>query len=165
MGVRLSGDWRKLSSALHRLAGGLPEEVPKAVAEGILSRTLRRFDEQRAPDGTPWPPLSPATLLGELRAKDRLKGGGYSKRALERVAKRKALIMTGRLKNSIGWKVVGSRIYVGTNVVYARIHQFGGYAGRGRKVRIPARPYLGISQEDLREAEEVLREWLRRRTR
>ncbi|MBW6395237.1 phage virion morphogenesis protein [Thermus sp. SYSU G05001] len=165
MGVRLSGDWRRLSKALYQLAGGLPEEVPKAVAEGILSRTIRRFDEQKAPDGTPWPPLSAATLLGELRAKDRLKGGGYSKRAQERVAKRKALIKTGRLRNSIGWKVVGSKVFVGTNVVYAPIHQFGGYAGRGHKVRIPARPFLGISQEDLRDAEEVLREWLRRRAR
>lgn len=162
MGVRLSGDWQRLSKALRELSRGLPEDVPKAVAEGIASRTIRRFDDQRAPDGTPWPPLSPATLLGEVRARDRLKGGGYSKRALERMAKRKILIKTGRLRGSIAWKVVGSRIYVGTNVVYAPIHQFGGYAGRNRKVRIPARPFLGISQEDLQDAEEVLREWLRR---
>lgn len=31
---------------------------------------------------------------------------------------------------------------VGTNVKYARIHEFGGMAGRGHKTRIPARPYL-----------------------
>lgn len=31
---------------------------------------------------------------------------------------------------------------VGTNKVYAAIHQFGGKAGRNKKVEIPARPYL-----------------------
>jgi len=31
---------------------------------------------------------------------------------------------------------------VGSNLVYARIHELGGYAGRGRKVKIPMRPYL-----------------------
>jgi len=31
---------------------------------------------------------------------------------------------------------------VGTNSVYGRIHELGGYAGRGRRVLIPARPYL-----------------------
>lgn len=156
MGVRLSGDWRRLGEALRRLARGLPEEVPKAVAEGITSRTIRRFSEQRAPDGTPWPPLSAATLLAEAR--------GRGRRAQERLARRKALIRTGRLRNSIGWKVVGTRIYVGTNVVYAPIHQFGGQAGRGRKVRIPARPFLGLTEEDTQEAEALLREWLRRET-
>ena len=31
---------------------------------------------------------------------------------------------------------------VGTNSDYGRIHELGGYAGRGRRVLIPARPYL-----------------------
>jgi phage virion morphogenesis protein len=31
---------------------------------------------------------------------------------------------------------------------YARIHQLGGMAGRGRKVKIPARPYLVFRPED-----------------
>lgn len=144
MGVRLRGDWRELEEKLHQLAGGIPRRVKEAIAEGVKSRTLRRFEESRAPDGTPWPPLSPVTLA--------------------RTGKnRKALILTGRLRNSIAWTVRGDAIVVGTNVVYARIHQYGGYAGRGRKVRIPARPYLGITEEDRREAESLLREWLRGR--
>ncbi|WP_448377770.1 phage virion morphogenesis protein, partial [Fervidobacterium sp.] len=72
----------------------------------------------------------------------------------------KPLFNKGRFRNSIAWTVRGDTIIIGTNVVYARIHQYGGYAGRGRKVRIPARPYLGITEEDRREAESLLREWL-----
>ena len=30
---------------------------------------------------------------------------------------------------------------------YARIQQQGGTAGRGRKVAIPARPFIGLSEE------------------
>jgi phage virion morphogenesis protein len=79
------------------------------------------------------------------------------------VALRRPLIRTGRLKASIGWKVLGDTIAVGTNLVYAAIHQFGGRAGRGMKVRIPARPFLGLTEEDRREAEALLLEWLSRR--
>lgn len=164
MGVRLKGDWRELHEALRRLGRGVPREVKEAIAEGILTRTHRRFEESRAPDGTPWPPLSLATLEKEVRPRDRLKRGGISAAAQRRMALRKPLVKTVGLKNSISWKVVGSRIYVGTNLEYARIHQFGGYAGRGRKVRIPARPYLGLTEEDLEEAEALLREWIRRAT-
>jgi phage virion morphogenesis protein len=162
MGVRLKGDWRDLHRHLHRLSGGVPEAVKRAVAEGVHARTQRRFEESRGPDGRPWPPLSPATLLGEV-GRDRARSGGLSARAQRRVALRKPLIRTGRLKASIGWKVAGNAIAVGTNLVYAAIHQFGGRAGRGRKVRIPARPFLGLTEEDRREAEALLLEWLSRR--
>lgn len=164
MGVRLKGDWRELHEALRRLRKGIPEEVKKAIAEGILTRTHRRFEESRAPDGTPWPPLSPVTLMMEVKAKERAKGRRLTPREVHRITHRKPLVRESRLKNSISWKVVGNRIYVGTNLEYARIHQFGGYAGRGRKVRIPARPYLGLTEEDREEAEALLREWIRRAT-
>jgi phage gpG-like protein len=35
---------------------------------------------------------------------------------------------------------------VGGHIPYAAIHQFGGMAGRGKKVKIPARPYLAVSR-------------------
>ncbi|WP_216640761.1 phage virion morphogenesis protein, partial [Thermus scotoductus] len=113
----------------------------------------------------PGPPLSPATLAKEVRPRDRLKRGGISAAAQRRVALRKPLVVTARLKNSISWKVAGSRIYVGTNLEYARIHQFGGYAGRGRKVYIPARPFLGLTEEDREEAKALLLEWMKEATR
>lgn len=36
------------------------------------------------------------------------------------------------------------------------IHKLGGYAGRGRRTYIPARPFLTIANEDLRELDEVI---------
>jgi phage virion morphogenesis protein len=40
----------------------------------------------------------------------------------------------------------GSVIF-GSNMVYARIHQQGGSAGRGHRSLIPARPYMGVPQD------------------
>jgi hypothetical protein len=48
-------------------------------------------------------------------------------------------------------QATGSRAVVGTNVVYAAIHQMGGQAGRGGRVKIPARPFLMVQDEDWRE--------------
>ncbi|MDR0512049.1 MAG: phage virion morphogenesis protein [Treponema sp.] len=54
----------------------------------------------------------------------------------------------GHLKPSLNWQAFpdGSVVF-GSNVVYARIHQKGGQAGRGRKALIPARPYMGVPSD------------------
>ncbi|MGD8785895.1 MAG: phage virion morphogenesis protein [Phycisphaerales bacterium] len=51
---------------------------------------------------------------------------------------------TGMLRRSINYRIVnhGKGMIVGPNIVYARIHEFGGKAGRGRKVKIPKRAYF-----------------------
>ena len=64
-------------------------------------------------------------------------------------AKRKAgkiLQVSGQLAGSMtpfhGTDYAG----IGSNKVYAAIHQFGGMAGRGHKVNIEARPYLPMDE-------------------
>lgn len=58
----------------------------------------------------------------------------------------KVLAALERLRQAFGGAI---RVEWGTNVVYGRIHQFGGLAGRkDRRVRIDARAYLGVSAED-----------------
>jgi phage gpG-like protein len=54
-------------------------------------------------------------------------------------------------KIPIGW-----RLMLGSDVVYARIHEIGGMAGRGRSVRIPARAYIWKAVE--RSKTRILRE-------
>ena len=49
---------------------------------------------------------------------------------------------------SIHSEVTGNIVMVGTDKEYAAIHQFGGMAGRNRKVKIPARPFLMIQDKD-----------------
>lgn len=58
------------------------------------------------------------------------------------------LVDTENLMNSITSYYDNNTAMVGTNEPYAAIHQFGGKAGRGRKVDIPARPFLVLTTRD-----------------
>ena len=55
---------------------------------------------------------------------------------------------TGALRQSIDELSDNDTALVGTNMIYAAIHQFGGWAGRGNAVFIPARPFLQLTGED-----------------
>lgn len=54
---------------------------------------------------------------------------------------------TGQLVASISASSDASSATIGSNKVYAAIHQLGGQAGRGRKVTISARPYLPVDAQ------------------
>ena len=55
---------------------------------------------------------------------------------------------TGALRQSIDELSDNDTALVGTNMIYAAIHQFGGWVGRGNAVFIPARPFLQLTGED-----------------
>lgn len=65
------------------------------------------------------------------------------------------LVDTENLMSSIESTYDNNNAVVGTNVEYAAIHQFGGKAGRGRKVTIPKRPFLSLTAQD---EEDILRD-------
>ncbi len=127
--VSVEIDGAALNAALARLAAVLadPSTVIDQIGRYLVASTLRRFERERALDGSPW--LKSARALAE---------GGQT------------LTDTGQLRGSIAHTVTdgGRAVEVGSNVIYAAIHQFGGRAGRGRKAKIPARPYLGIDDRD-----------------
>jgi phage virion morphogenesis (putative tail completion) protein len=91
--------------------------------------TEQSFADQKDPvTGTPWPALSPVTLAR--------KRGGLK------------LIERGQMKNSIGYEAYpDGSVLIGSNKVYSRIHQEGGKAGRGLKVQIPQRRFLGTDPQ------------------
>lgn len=66
----------------------------------------------------------------------------------------------GGLAASISKVVKGNAVTVGTNKAYGAIHQFGGQAGRGRKVTIPARPFLVVQDEDVEDIMDVLDKYI-----
>lgn len=71
------------------------------------------------------------------------------------------LIKSGILKNSIFATVdqnVG-KINIGTNVVYAAIHNFGGKAGRNHSATIPARPFMLVQQQDYKYINNLLQKF------
>lgn len=164
MGVRITGDIRKLERKLRGLQNLRLQPAAHQIGEALVSSTIRRFNEQKAPDGTPWQPLAASSVAP--RKKDFTRSGRLRKRAERRLMNRKILIQTARLRNSIAFKVKGTSVAVGTNVVYAATHQFGAKAGnfgqtsRGQAIPfgdVPARPFLGISSDDQAEIDRILK--------
>ncbi len=105
------------------------EPVMRDIAGILQDAVEQNFEEQGRPK---WESLGAATL--KLKAKR----GKTTPKILQD---------TGRLAASITARYDADSATVGTNVLYAAIHQFGGQAGRGHKVTIPARPYLPITPD------------------
>ncbi|QUO43452.1 phage virion morphogenesis protein [Brevibacillus composti] len=173
-GVRIEGDWSRLFETLRNLNLSKSElrmlnaQIAQIVAEGSKGR----FESEKSPEGERWEPLSPATLEARARRRTRRKDGtsGYrtkrgklSKRAERIIASGRPLKDTGRLMRSIATKATAEGAAIGTNLVQAAIQQLGGQAGRGKKVEIPARPYLGVSSSEEADIMELIQEFIRER--
>lgn len=108
----------------------------RAFGEFMVRRTTQRIEGQPSF----WPPLADST---RAKKKGRL-----------------ILVGKGRLLRSITYQAGSRELEIGSNVIYARIHQLGGMAGRFGRVRIPARPYLWFEEEDLKELQETIADYL-----
>lgn len=174
-GVTLDYSGEQALAALRQTAAALadPQPMLRDIGEYLLIAHDQRFAQQRAPDGTPWQPLSPA----------------YLKR--KRKNRGKILQLDGYLKNLMRYQVHGDELLFGSDRVYAAIHHFGGtidIAARSQHayfrqsksgavgnrfvrkdksnfaqqvtlgpytVAMPARPFLGTSAEDDQRISEI----------
>ena len=89
----------------------------------------------------------------DFQQQGRPKWEGLAKSTIEQRVKKgywpgKILQMRGELAASITSSYDENFAIVGTNKVYAAIHQFGGKADRGKKAEVPARPYLMLEETD-----------------
>ncbi len=130
--IEIRIDSAKLVAALRRLiASGRDLTPAMRRAAGIMYDAVEENFEQ---EGRPkWKSLAASTI------KQRSKDGSWPGKVLQR---------RGNLARSITRHADAESAMVGTNLVYAAIHQLGGQAGRGRKVKIPARPYLELTRDD-----------------
>jgi phage gpG-like protein len=74
----------------------------------------------------------------------------------------KTLIDRHHLYDSYVYQLTPSGVEVGSNSIYARIHHFGGQAGRGHAIEILARPVLGMDDQEEAHVGEMILEELRR---
>lgn len=163
-------DDSRLQRALETLDRNLRNLKPafEEIGEVLLTSVVKNFEAggryRKAGDwrggSRTWQPLSVATLFKGKKSRFATKSGKFSKKGIDFLKNRKILFQKGNLLNSINWRASNDSVQVGTNRVYAAIHQFGGKAGRGRKVTIPARPYLVVQDEDLDQALDVLDDFL-----
>lgn len=114
--IEIKIDDQHLVSTLNQLAANVADLSPimRAVAGIMHHAVMENFDKSGRPA---WAPLKPATLAAKKKQ-------GYGE---------KTLIRRGTLRSSITQNSDRTSAVVGTNLVYAAIHQFGGNIG------IPAR--------------------------
>jgi len=141
-------------AALKTLAARVNNMQPvlHTLGEGIVERTKHRFDTSTGPDGAAWKPNSAATL-GMLSARlagsksNRKKDGSLNAKGARALAGKKLLVDSGFLRQQIVQNATPTALTVEATALYSAIHQFGGKAGRGLNVTIPARPYLPIHKD------------------
>ena len=114
----------------------------------LLRRTLERFDREVDPDGTPWKPLAPATVI----IKRRLGFGHKGKLKRTEALRRSIRVIRGGLGTVYTNTGAGFRIGVDDPKVveYARVQNSGAD-------RIPARRFLGIGRLDVKAVDSLLR--------
>lgn len=147
--LKQTGPWAATGRKFKALGDMRFTRATKLIAARLLSSTQQRFRDERGPDGTPWKKSIRARKGQRRDARGRFdtgvnKSGG------------KTLTDTARLRRSITSHADAERAEVGTNVIYAGIHQFGGLTGRGHAVKMPARPFLGLSADDEKEIDKII---------
>lgn len=137
------------------LASIQPAEVCDRIGALLVTQTQMRItSEKRSPTGEAWRPNIAGTSI---------------------------LFRSGNLAGSIHHQVSGSAVTVGSDLVYAAIHNFGGkitakkgralkFPLRGRQdqrmrrsVNMPKRQYLGVSPENGKEIEKLVVEYYEER--
>jgi phage virion morphogenesis protein len=148
-----------LIAGLARLSDGLDDmpDVMGEIGEYLVRSTKERFNEGTAPDGTPWAKNSPVTLA---RKNDP-----------------NPLIDTKALFENIFHEAGRNEVQVGSSRDQAAVMQFGAaqgefgaFIGKDKRGRdhfhhlpwgdIPARPFLGLSDEDETALVGIIEEYL-----
>ena len=145
-GAQVTLELDSLQPLLSRInALGQPRRQGEALANigGLVeSQTRARFDERVSPEGDAWAAWS------EGYAATRKKG-------------QTLLVASGAFRDSIAWDLTGDALRVGSNMVFAALHQEGGTDDMDPgAAAVPARPYLGLSDENVTEIEDAMGDWI-----
>lgn len=147
--IETSLEDKELQDAFRRMQKAVanPTGILKAIGTGLVEGTHQRFEQAVDPEGKPWKPLN-TVYASSKRGAGILRESG----------------MRGGLMGSVTMQADSDSVEVGTNKIYAAVHQFGAtitakkakrlfffmgdQAFRPQSVTIEARPFIGISKED-----------------
>lgn len=154
-------DDKGFDTGVQRLGGVLRTSTIRAIGVALVETTMQRFESGTDPMGQKWKALLPAYAAIK-------KGPGILRASL-------------MLQRSVTFATAGATVTVGSNRVYAAVHQFGatikpvrakalafrlGATGpkggksfalvRAKAVTIPQRPYLGFGPKDQRAVLDVV---------
>ena len=111
--------------------------VRREVGEYLVADVQDNIDGQKLFDGSPMPQSKAA--IGRYSKANKQRGG-------------KTLIEHHHLYDSYTYQLTGTGVEIGSALVYAAIHHFGGETGsKGHRFNMVARPVLGIAARQERE--------------
>jgi phage virion morphogenesis protein len=146
--IEVQFDDREIRKALQNLqqaAGNLAPAL-KEIGEVLVESTKQRFASGAGPDGERWDKNSDVTIA--------------------RKGRNKPLIgETLALSAGIDYQLIGDdAVAIGSPMEYAAMQQFGGTESEFPHLwgDIPARPFLGISDDDRENILEIIREHVER---
>lgn len=150
---------KAVSQALDRLFKSTQKPRPalEQIGEILVDSTKRRFSNSIGPDGQRWAPNTQTTILrylGVYKGSFNKRGGRLSKKGAERAGSKRPLIgETGSLSSQISYEIDGAgTLFIGSTMIYAATQQFGAkkrqFQGKAPWGDIPARPFLGLSDQD-----------------
>ena len=143
-GARLEVNWDILDLDVSLLSLGNKYDLLSQLSQSVVEQTRERFETKKAPDGHEWVGRSPAYLKTDPPGSTLVRGGF--------------------LKESIASQIYSPEVaVVGSKLSYAKVHQYGGRGEfNGQGINIPARPYLGVSQENKATLRKIAEGWIRR---
>lgn len=142
--IEIKIDNKKVEKALLEIAQKTSNLRPlmKNIAGIMADSTEENFKEEGRPK---WKDLSEKTKNA------RKKSGHYPGQILQ---------VSGQLALSVTTQYDDSSAVIGSNKIYAAIHQLGGQAGKNKKTTIPARPYLKLTDDDFDEIISIVEKYL-----
>lgn len=142
--IEIKIDNKKVEKALLEIAQKTSNLRPlmKNIAGIMADSTEENFKVEGQPK---WKDLSEKTKTA------RKKSGHYPGQILQ---------VSGQLALSAATQYDDTSVVIGSNKVYAAIHQLGGQAGKNKKTTIPARPYLKLTDDDFDEIISIVEKYL-----
>lgn len=150
-GLQIQGDFLAVERRLERLAKVDFTGIHREIGEYILGTVHDRFKKGVGPDGKKWPE--------SIRAK---------------AEQGQTLVDNRHFQESFTYRAAPDRVDVGTNWPYAHVHQegrvikakkarylrfrVGGKYAVKKQVKIPARPVLGLNDQDQEEIKKIIAE-------
>lgn len=139
--IAVEVDDEDVQAGLRRLIEAAVDVTPalEAIGEHLLVSHESYFEDEQSPDGEPWAPLSPR----------------YAARKARSHPEAGLLVRDDLLRGLLRYQVDDDELQFGTDRVYGAVHQFG-----WEERNIPARPYLGIADDDRDPILDILRDHL-----
>lgn len=156
--IRIVFNIEPVIARLGRVSQVLDDMTPvfQDIGEYVVEATKKRFTISTAPDGTKWQPKSAATIARYQARKD----GNRPKPLIG---------PSGRLGREINKLATRDQVEIGSALEYSGVMQDGaakgafGTAANGSPIpwgRIPARVWLGLSDDDNRNILDIADEYL-----